>query len=101
MAEEFNNNLGVLKKELEKFLGVMKCLEFENLFNYNGQYLGTVHMFSDEKYSYGKTWMEGIKKENKRANDAEKKIEEILEVIGHSESSDTVCGCLYCKNKRR
>jgi hypothetical protein len=101
MSEEFSEKIVTLKKHIEAFLGEMRCFEFTNLFNHKGQCIGTVYMFSDEKYSYGKTWLEGLDRENKRANDAEMKIEEILTAIGHFESDHAACECHYCESKRK
>jgi len=72
----------ISRARLQSIMNTSGESAFKNVSNSRGQWLGTVYLFSgDGKLAYGKNWQDGLLKENKRANDNERMIIKLKELL--------------------
>jgi len=72
----------ISRARLQSIMNTSGESAFKNLANSRGQWIGTVYLFSgDGKLAYGKNWQDGLLKENKRANDNERMIIKLKELL--------------------
>lgn len=87
VIEKCIDAIEMARRRMESYIKKTGTTIFENLFNSHGQCIGTVYLYSDEKFSYGKNWREGLQRENKRANDLERELDKLKTNIAKQEEA--------------